>query len=226
MYKSESEIDSGLIDSAFKFSLFFVSLLAPTPFLSPLQGPPLFLTIVVVIVFPQFLILLIFLLRVLVVIFLSFVMSSFAFLRSRDIRPSLPGMFFFCCCFHSWLRLTFLFLEPISSVNHLVVVHFLDFVGSLFLLTFLLISLIRVRISSTLFFNDTVNEDGTLNEEVSNMCWRPGPEGMSDGVMTPRKTSEIWIECSTRGLHNYFKKGPKYAYVIANYFKKQNGYVM
>ena len=33
----------------------------------------------------------------------------------------------------------------------------------------------------------------TLMEDVSNMCWACGSAGRSDGVMTFRKTSDIWI---------------------------------
>ena len=140
IYKCESEIDTGLIGSAFKIFLFFdylspLSSLLRLLFLSPLQGPLLFLTIVVFIVLPQFIIFLFFLLLVLVVNFLSFLMSSFASLRNRDIRPSIPGMFF-SCCFHSWLRLTFLCLEPIISGIILSSSTSLILSSSFFLLTF------------------------------------------------------------------------------------------
>ena len=39
------------------------------------------------------------------------------------------------------------------------------------------------------------NDNDILIEVGSNMCWKSGPAGMSDGVMTPRKSIGKLVRC-------------------------------
>ena len=48
--------------------------------------------------------------------------------------------------------------------------------------------LVTVRSGHEFHNNDNDNDNDTLIEDESNMCWTSGPAGMSDGVMTLRKS--------------------------------------